>query len=157
MKPIKLFLLVFVLIIAGCATSSYSERQTSGGLLGAALGGLLGAQFGSGAGQLASVGIGVLVGALVGSDIGQSMDEVDYMRANQAVNRSKSVPLGEEIIWNHPDSGHYGSITPTRDGYTQSGRYCREFFQTITIDGRTEDAHGIACREPDGTWRLLQQ
>ena len=128
-------------IVTGCATESYSERQTTGELIGAALGGLLGAQFGAGVVQLASAGTGVLIGALVGSDIGRSMDEVDRMKANQAVYRSQNVPLGEKITWNNPDSGNYGSITPTRDGHTESGRYCREFYQTITIDGKNEDAH----------------
>ena len=156
MKLIKLFLLVFVLILSGCATSSYSERQTTGGLLGAALGGLLGAQFGSGTGQLAATSTGVLVGALMGSEVGKSMDEVDRLKANKAVTQSQAVPLGEKITWNNPDSGNYGSIMPVRDGYSDSGRYCREFYQTITVDGKTEDAHGIACREPDGTWRIMQ-
>ena len=26
----------------------------------------------------------------------------------------------------------------------------------ITINGRTETAYGTACREPDGTWRIVE-
>lgn len=32
--------------------------------------------------------------------------------------------------------------------------YCREFQKRIIIDGRPEKAFGIACRQPDGTWKL---
>lgn len=42
---------------------------------------------------------------------------------------------------------------PTRTG-TGPEIYCREFQKKIIIDGRTEQAHGVACRQPDGTWKL---
>lgn len=142
------------LAVSGC--TGMGERETVGGLTGAALGGLLGAQFGSGSGQLVATGAGVLIGGLLGSEIGRSMDEVDRMSANQAVVRAQSAPLGERITWNNPDSGNYGTITPTRDGTSASGQYCREFQQTITVGGRTEQAYGSACRQPDGNWRIVQ-
>ncbi|HSR62089.1 MAG TPA: RT0821/Lpp0805 family surface protein [Gammaproteobacteria bacterium] len=141
--------------MTSCA--EYGPKQTVGGATGAALGGLLGAQFGSGTGQLAGTAIGVLVGGLMGSEVGRTMDEVDRMRANEAVVDARSAPIGEEITWNNPESGNYGAITPVRDGYSESGNYCREFYQTVSIDGKTEDAYGVACRQPDGKWRIVQQ
>lgn len=156
MKYLTACLLTLTLATAGCAGNPYGQRETTGGLAGAALGGLLGAQFGSGTGKLAGTAIGVLVGGLMGSEIGRSMDDVDRMRANQAVNQAQSAPLGETITWNNPNNDHYGTITPTRDGYSESGSYCREFNQTVTIGGKTEDAYGVACRQPDGTWRIVE-
>lgn len=150
--------LVTAMAVTGCASQSYrGEREVTGGLAGAALGGLLGAQFGSGSGALATTAAGVLIGALIGSEIGHSMDELDRMRANEAVVRAHNAPLGEQITWNNPESGHYGSVTPTRDGTSDSGNYCREFHETVTIGGNTEQAYGVACRQPDGTWRIVQQ
>ena len=146
---------VLVLAAAGCAQSDYGPKQTFGGLSGAALGGLLGAQFGSGEGRLVTTGAGVLLGALVGSEIGRSMDHVDRMRANEAVTRSYSAPLGETIYWNNPRSGYAGTVTPMRDGTSARGQYCREFRQTITIDGRLAEGVGTACRQADGTWRIV--
>jgi surface antigen len=96
------------LAVAGCAEGDYGSKQTFGGLSGAALGGLLGAQFGDGKGRLAATGAGVLIGALVGSEIGRSMDEVDRIRANEAVVRSRSAPIGETIAWNNSASGKGG-------------------------------------------------
>lgn len=154
MKHIKVLLIITALGMTGCA--DYGQKQTVGGLTGAALGGLLGAQFGGGSGQLAGTAIGVLIGGLMGSEVGRSMDELDRMKANQAVVKAQSAPLGENITWNNPKSGHGGSITPTRDGYSDTGEYCREFYQTVNIDGKTQDAYGVACQQPDGTWRIVQ-
>lgn len=147
---------LLALFAAACSNNPYGEKQTIGGVGGAAIGGLLGSQFGSGAGQLAATGAGVLIGALVGSEIGRTMDEQDRMQANQAVNEAHSAQLGETIVWNNPDSGHSGTVTPVRDGNSTSGLYCREFQQTVTVSGRTETAYGTACRQPDGSWRIVE-
>ena len=32
---------------------------------------------------------------------------------------------------------------------------CREFQQTITIGGQPQRAYGTACRQADGTWRIV--
>ncbi len=144
------------LLLAGCENSSVGQKQALGGLSGAALGGLLGAQFGAGTGKLAATGAGVLIGGLVGSEIGRSMDETDRIRANQAINQSYSAPIGDPITWNNPGTGNFGAVTPTRDGTSRSGQYCREFRQTISVDGRSQQGTGVACQQADGTWRIVQ-
>lgn len=143
------------LAVAACAPNDFGRRESIGGLTGAALGGLLGAQFGSGTGRLAATGAGVLIGALTGSAIGRSMDDVDRLRANEAIRTSYSSPLGETIDWNNPRSGNLGAVTPIRDGTSSSGQYCREYQQSITVGGRTEHGFGVACRQADGTWRIV--
>lgn len=147
---------LIALFAAACSNNPYGEKQTVGAVGGAALGGLLGSQFGDGTGRLVATGAGVLIGGLIGSEVGRSMDEQDRMRANEAVVESHQAPIGETIVWNNPDSGHSGTVTPVRDGSTSSGLYCREFQQTVTVGGRTETAYGTACREPDGTWRIVE-
>ncbi|MDH3666618.1 MAG: RT0821/Lpp0805 family surface protein [Paracoccaceae bacterium] len=142
--------------VTGCADLGYGPKQSIGGLTGAALGGLLGAQFGSREGGLVATGAGVFIGALIGSEIGRSLDDADQARANDAVVRAHNAPLGERITWNNPESGNYGTITPVRDGTAASGAYCREFQQSITVSGRREQGYGVACRQPDGTWRIVQ-
>jgi surface antigen len=32
---------------------------------------------------------------------------------------------------------------------------CREFTQTITVGGQAVQATGTACRQPDGSWRIM--
>ena len=144
------------LVLAGCENSSVGQKQALGGLSGAALGGLLGAQFGAGTGRLATTGAGVLIGGLIGSEIGRSMDETDRIRANQAINESYSAPIGDSITWNNPGTGNFGAVTPTRDGTSRSGQYCRELQQTITVNGRNQQGVGVACQQADGTWRIVE-
>ncbi len=156
MRYISLIITFIAAINLAACSSTGGTKQTIGGLTGAALGGLLGSQFGSGKGQLAATGAGVLIGGLIGSEIGRSMDELDRMKANRAIVSAYSAPLGETIRWNNPESGHSGTVTPTRDGTSSRGDYCREFHQTVTIGGRTEEAYGVACRQPDGTWRIVE-
>lgn len=31
---------------------------------------------------------------------------------------------------------------------------CRDFKTTIQVDGRSQDATGVACEQPDGTWKV---
>lgn len=134
-----------------------ANKTTAGGLLGAAAGGLTGSQIGKGSGRLAATAAGVLIGGLLGSQAGASLDRADLAYANRTAQRSlEEVPTGHATTWRNPDTGNAGTITPTRTYQTASGQYCREFQQTITVGGKTEEGYGTACRQPDGTWRIVQ-
>lgn len=151
---------VAALGLAACNTTGQGtgavSKQTMGGLGGAVLGGVAGSQFGKGSGQLWMTGAGVLLGALVGSEIGSSLDRADLAYANQANQRAYKAPVGETVRWNNPETGNYGSVTPTRDGYSSAGRYCREYQQTIVVGGKTESGYGQACQQPDGSWEIVK-
>ncbi|HZS83102.1 MAG TPA: RT0821/Lpp0805 family surface protein [Stellaceae bacterium] len=140
------------------APGEFGMNKTTGGtLVGAGLGGLLGNQFGSGAGKGVATLAGVLVGGFLGSQVGKSLDEADLQYANRATQTSlESAPPGQTLPWRNPQSGHYGTVTPERYYQTASGQYCREFQQTITIGGQTQEGYGTACRQPDGTWKIIQ-
>ena len=147
--------LLMAFTLAACATDQYGQKQTAGTLVGAGLGALAGSQVGQGKGQLAAVAIGTLLGALAGNEVGKSLDKADQLALSRAGEVARTAPIGKKIAWSNPDSGNFGSVTPVREGRnTTNGNYCREFQQTITIGGRTEDAHGVACRQPDGSWRI---
>jgi len=146
--------MVSAVALAGCQTNS-GPKQTVGGLGGAVLGGLAGSQVGSGSGRLWATGAGVLIGALAGSEVGKSLDKADQMYAHRANRQAQTAPLGETITWNNPETGNYGSVTPVRDGTTQTGRYCREYQQTIYVDGQQQTGYGTACRQPDGSWEIV--
>ena len=147
---------VVALTLALAACEDAGTKQTVGTLGGAAAGGLIGSQFGHGSGKLAMTGIGVLLGALAGSEIGKGLDENDRRRADEARARAESAPIGQRIVWSNPSSGNSGVIVPTREGTSATGDYCREFQQTITVGGKTEQGYGTACRQPDGSWKIVQ-
>ena len=155
-KALCVGLLSLGLLGACAADRQAGPKQSVGAVGGAILGGIAGAQFGKGSGQLIATGIGAVLGGLAGADIGRSLDEVDRMRAHQAVTEATTAPIGKKITWNNPESGNYGTVTPLRDGQADSGEYCREFQQTVTIGGREEEAYGYACRQPDGSWQIYQ-
>ncbi len=151
------FFAVLALALAACAEGGAGNKQTIGTLLGGAAGGLLGAQVGNGAGQLAATAGGALVGAWLGNEIGKSLDKADRAAMNTAQDDAYQAPIGQKIAWNNPESGNYGTVTPVRDGTDQqTGEYCREFQHDVTIGGETEQAYGVACRQPDGTWKIVQ-
>jgi surface antigen len=142
--------------LTACQSVQNNPKQTVGTVGGAALGGLLGSQFGgSTEWKMAATGLGVLLGAMVGSEVGRSLDETDRMRMQQASQQAYTAPVGQTIAWNNPQSGNYGTFTPVRDGYTNTGQYCRQFRTTVTIDGRLEEATGTACQQADGTWKVV--
>lgn len=145
---------VVALSVMAC-DGNYGPKQTGGAVLGGAAGGLLGAQIGGGSGQLAATAAGALLGVFLGSEVGKSLDRADRLYAQRTTQTAlETQPSGTTSTWNNPDSGHSGTVTPTKTYKAESGHYCREYQQTVTIDGKTETAHGTACREEDGTWRI---
>ncbi len=145
-----------VLTLAACEGNRYGQKQTGGAILGGIAGGLLGSQVGGGKGKLAATAAGALLGVFVGSEIGKSLDRADRMHAQRTTQGAlESSPIGQASSWSNPDSGHSGTVTPTRTFETASGGPCREYQQTVTISGRTETAYGKACRQADGTWQIV--
>lgn len=71
----------------------------------------------------------------------------------QAQIDATTAPVGSSVQWN--EGSAYGAVSVLRDGQSSSGRYCREFQQTVTIGGRSEQAYGTACMQPDGAWQIV--
>ena len=102
-------------------------------------------------GQLVGIAVGTLLGSLAGSEVGKSLDRADRMYLQKTTQRSlETVPSGKTSNWSNPDSGNSGTITPQRTYQKAEGTYCREFQQTISVGGRTEEAYGTACRQAGG-------
>lgn len=152
----KVIPLVMATALVGACTNDMGQKQTAGGLLGGVGGAVAGAQFGKGSGQLAATALGALLGAYAGSEVGKSLDSADRMAAGRAEQQAHSAPMGQTINWNNPDSGNYGTYTPVRDGQDTAGNYCREYQSTVNVGGKTEQAYGTACRQPDGSWKIVK-
>jgi surface antigen len=155
-KTILTLALISTAALAACeSTAGMGNKQMIGTGGGAVLGGLAGSQLGSGSGRLWMTGAGVLLGALAGSEIGGSLDKADVAYAQRATTQAYTAPIGQTIRWNNPDSGNYGTITPTRSGTDNGGRVCREYTQTIYVGGKQQSGYGTACQQTDGTWRVV--
>ena len=148
-------------VLAGHEHQTCSRTNTGGivGLLGgAALGGFLGSKVGSGKGKLAATGAGVFLGGILGNEIGHRMSCQDQaMYHTQTQHTLETQPSGTTVAWRNPETGAQGTVTPTRTYQSQqSGSYCREFQQTVIVGGREEQGYGTACRQPDGSWQIVQ-
>ncbi|MEQ8443283.1 MAG: RT0821/Lpp0805 family surface protein [Alphaproteobacteria bacterium] len=152
----KAVILALVASMGLAACQGTGQRETIGGVGGAVLGGVLGAQVGRGTGQLVAVGAGAVLGGLLGSYVGRSLDEADQQRMAQTTQVAlEQQPDYATSSWVNPNTGHSGTVTPQSTYQNTNGQYCREFTQTVTIDGRRQEAYGTACRQPDGSWKIV--
>jgi surface antigen len=144
------------LALTGCQNtgdSTIGTKTAIGGLGGAAAGGLLAAAVGGGG---AGIAAGVLLGGLVGGAVGNVLDQRDKEIAHQTAQKAlEKAPSGTATAWQNPDSGNSGTITPTRTYQNSSGAYCREYQQEIIVGGKPERSYGTACRQPDGSWKIV--
>lgn len=154
MKVSRIAVVVTLTLALGACTEG-GEKENIGTILGGVGGAVAGAQFGGGTGRIAATAAGTLLGAFLGREVGKSLDRADMAAAQQAQSRAHTAPIGDKITWNNPDTGHSGTVTPVRQGTDSSGNYCREYQSTVTISGKTEQAYGTACRQPDGTWKVV--
>lgn len=155
MKRIFIWPSLALLLLVGCAPGTGPKQQT-GALLGAGTGALLGAQFGHGHGQLAAVAIGTLAGAMIGQELGRSLDQTDKLAIQQNTQEGlEHTRTHETSNWVNPDTGHSGTLTPTKTYQIAQNKYCREYLQTVVIGGEESQAYGRACREADGDWKVV--
>jgi surface antigen len=137
-----------------CATAEGGTSKTAIGAVGGAVaGGILGEVIGGHGGDIVA---GAVVGGLVGAFAGNILDQRDRQIANETAQRSlETTPSGHSSGWQNPDTGNSGSFTPTRTYQQADGTYCREFTQEIVVAGKREQAFGTACRQADGTWKIV--
>jgi surface antigen len=132
-------------------------KSQMGTVLGGLGGAAVGSQFGKGSGKTAMIALGALGGAALGNSIGASLDNADRAAmARVSQTAFETAPTNHPVQWNNPDSGNYGTYTPTRTIQTSSG-VCREFTQTIVVGGKKQQGYGKACRQPDGSWQIVEQ
>ena len=142
--------------VAGCSQieeyTGLGTKTQIGAAGGAAAGGLLAAVAGASPVGLAA---GVILGGLAGGAVGNMLDNDDKEAALKAQQQSlASTPDGKTTSWTDPSDGHTGTYTPKNTYTTKDGKICRDYQQTVTINGKQETATGTACRMADDTWRV---
>ena len=156
MKNVVIATVLATTLMSGCA-GTYNKATT-----GAALGALTGGALAYGVGQDSSKKelwtiLGVGLGAVIGNNIGAQLDERDRLLAGQTLQHTlEQAPTNAVGSWNNPDSGHSGTVTPTQTAISKSGQPCREFTTTVNIGGQPQQGYGTACRQADGSWKIVQ-
>jgi surface antigen len=156
MKKGLFLLMILTATFYGCATSM-GPKETGGTVVGGVGGAIIGSQVGGGTGQLVGVAIGTLAGALIGQEVGRSLDKADRVAMENSTHQALEYNQSHHSsTWRNPDNGHSGTTTPTRTYKEPDGRYCREYTQTVLIEGEQHKAYGTACRRPDGNWEIVK-
>ena len=140
-----LMLALSVLVLSGCAS-----QQQKGALIGGVTGALIGSVIGDGSGQNVAIAAGAIAGSLIGSSIGQRFDEQDQGRIAYSMERN------QRSSWTNSTSGHRYTVMPSSTrAPSSSNQQCREFTVDTEIGNRTESAYGTACRQNDGSWKII--
>ena len=137
------------LSLVGCADMS---KQDVGTVSGAVAGGLLGSTIGHGSGKLMAVGIGTLAGAFIGGSIGKSMDDTDRLKMQRALETNS---VGQPAYWQNANNGTKYTVVPVKNVQVQGNKYCREYRTTAVIAGKQQEMYDTACRQPDGSWKVV--
>lgn len=149
-------LMMGAMLLSGCEQSG--PKQNAGTLFGAVGGALIGSAIASHDDQGVGVAMGAAVGAMLGSAVGKSLDDADRAAMGRAqYNAFERNPSGQPSYWSNPDSGHSGYVTPRAAVQNSDGQYCREYTQEIIIGGEKHKGYGNACRQPDGTWKIVSE
>jgi surface antigen len=153
-----LALAVTLAVTTGCSgLDEMATKKSLGTLAGAGLGGWAGSSIGGGRGKLAATAAGTLLGALLGGGIGASLDKADEAAVARTTNKAlQSRRIRTPHEWHNRETNSWGTSTVVDEGVDHStGRYCREYQQTITVGGKKRQGHGTACQNPDGTWEVV--
>jgi surface antigen len=144
---------LIAILTTGCATIEANPKTTIGAVGGGTLGGLIAAAAG---GNPAAIAASVVGGILVGGLVGNLLDERDKRLAAEAEQKAlETAPTGRTVTWQNPDNGHSGKVTPVKTYQTASGSYCREYETNVNVGGQQEKAYGTACRQSDGSWKIV--
>ncbi len=151
--------LLVLVVLSGCAQLQSAEQGVENNPKA-----VLGTVIGAGAGALIAGALGgkgyavvgaALAGALVGGYVGNRLDTKDKQMAAQAATLAfENNRSGQPSVWNNPDSGNRGSITPTKTYQLATGQYCRMYTQDVWIGGEKQQTSGTACRQADGSWQI---
>lgn len=143
-------------LVTGCAGSGGGggiTKEQGGTVLGALGGAAAGAALGDG--NWWAIGAGALVGGVVGNRVGNYLDERDqqeaYSTANYALDNNAD---GQTASWSNPQNNTGGYTTPTETYQTANGT-CRAYQTGVSANGQEQSGTGTACRQADGTWKLV--
>jgi len=128
----------------------------AGVIAGALIGGLLGNAVGSGGNRTGATVAGVILGGAVGAALTSNLDCEDRSYAYKTYyDGFNSERPGSRYEWRNPHNDHRGEFRLDNYYNDPDGFRCADFTQTVYIDGRPRQANGRACRQPDGSWAVV--
>jgi surface antigen len=90
---------------------------------------------------------GAALGGVLGGPIGASLSDADRQAAWTA--QVAALDSGQRRSWRGAQ-GVFGFVEPG----AETGAGCRSYAQTIYVSGRPNRGQGVACKQPDGGWKM---
>lgn len=85
----------------------------------------------------------------------QSLADSDVQLASRTMQSTlQRAPDGSTRSWVNEQTGHRGSLTPTRTYISDSGSFCREYREELVVGERAAGSHA-ACRDENTRWVWL--
>ena len=133
------------------------NRPDPGGVIaGALIGGLLGNAAGGRGGRTGATMAGVVIGGAIGAALTSHLDCEDRSYAYKTYyDGFNSGRPNSNWQWENPDNGHYGDLRVGDYYNDQDGFRCATYTQQIWVNGSPQAGSGRACRQPDGTWAIV--
>jgi surface antigen len=86
----------------------------------------------------------------------QGLSDSDVQLASRTMQSTlERAPDGATRSWVNEQTGHRGSLTPTRTYVTESGYFCREYREELAVGAERGSFHHNACRHENARWVWL--
>jgi surface antigen len=83
------------------------------------------------------------------------LDQGDRIVALKALELALSkLGDGSTLVWQRPESGLVGRISPVSAFRDDRGRVCRHVVYSLARGNYKRQIEGVFCREPDRSWSL---
>lgn len=140
--------------LSGCNIDSQTGGTLMGAAGGAAIGGMIGRGWG---GAIIGAAAGGILGNIIGKKLSKKQQQVHENTFQSALERN---PRGARRNWSADNAN--GWVEPGVTLRHPKGYPCREFTQTIVIDGKTHSFVNRACRidtnkDGSGVWVLEEK
>lgn len=90
---------------------------------------------------------GAALGGVLGGQVGAGLADADREAAWNA--QIAALNSGQRRSWRGAH-GVFGFVEPG----AEAGAGCRSYAQTIYVAGRPNHGQGVACKQPDGVWKM---
>ena len=131
-----------------------NSPDPAGVIVGALIGGLLGHT--ASGGRTGATVAGVVVGGALGAALTSNLDCEDrsyaYKTYYDGFNAGRAY---RNYSWRNPSNNHRGTFRVGRYYNDPDGFRCATYSQTVYIGSQRHRASGNACRQPDGTWAIV--
>jgi len=151
--------LLMPIFLSACADDPEASRvlgKSLGAGVGAVAGGYLGNKVGTGTANALATTVGVAMGAYFGGKLFDKLSRGDLNLASAAQSAAlENAPSGKAVTWSNPDTGTAGMATAQPAFEKEGVGPCRPFTHLIQQAGEQAKVEGTACRNADGSWRVL--